>query len=143
MLVMSMHQIARIEFRNAKFPYARGLCPLATPARGPAPWTPVFVTNFTAPRRKAILDPPVVTVHYGLWAKSIQLRPLNCSYIFTNSFQTKNISDLNPRRVMTYEENLIAVLKPESQKVYNSENRDKLLWLSCKRELIHACMVMT
>ena len=56
---MSMHQIARIEFRIAKFPYARGLCPLATPARGPAPWTPVFVTNFTAPRRKAILDPPV------------------------------------------------------------------------------------
>ena len=49
MLVMSMHQIARIEFRNAKFPYARGLCPLVTPARGPAPWTPVFVTNFTAP----------------------------------------------------------------------------------------------
>ena len=54
-----MHQIARIEFRNANFPYARGLCPLATPARGQAPWTPVFVTNFTAPRRKAILDPPV------------------------------------------------------------------------------------
>ena len=58
MLVKSMHQIARIEFRNAKFPYARGLCPLATPARGPTPWTPVLVTNFTAPRGEAILDPP-------------------------------------------------------------------------------------
>ena len=55
-----MHQIARIEFRNAKFPYARGLCPLATPARGPTPWTPVLVTNFTAPRGEAILDPPVL-----------------------------------------------------------------------------------
>ena len=47
MLVKSMHQIARIEFRNAKFPYARG----------PTPWTPVLVTNFTAPRGEAILDP--------------------------------------------------------------------------------------
>ena len=37
MLVKSMHQIARIEFRNSKFPYARGLCPLATPARGLCP----------------------------------------------------------------------------------------------------------
>ena len=59
MLVKSMYQIAQIEFRNAKFAYARGLCPLATPARGPTPWTPVFVTNFTAPRGEAILDPPV------------------------------------------------------------------------------------
>ena len=37
MLAKSMHQIARIEFRNSKFPYARGLCPLATPARGALP----------------------------------------------------------------------------------------------------------
>ena len=38
MLVKSMNQIAQIEFRNAKFPQARGLCPLATPA----PWTPTW-----------------------------------------------------------------------------------------------------
>ena len=73
MLVKSMHQIARIEFRNAKFPYARGLCPLATPARGPTPWTPVLVTNFTAPRGEAILDPPVVVIklihEIGLYSK--------------------------------------------------------------------------
>ena len=42
MLVKSMYQIACIEFTNAKFP-----------------WTPVFVTDFTAPRGEAILDPPV------------------------------------------------------------------------------------
>ena len=33
MWVKNMHQIAQIELRNAKLPYARGLCPLATPAR--------------------------------------------------------------------------------------------------------------
>ena len=27
--------------------------------RGSAPWTPALVTNFTAPRGEAILDPPV------------------------------------------------------------------------------------
>ena len=40
MLAKSMHQIARIEFRNSKFPYARGLCPLPTPARGLCPLDP-------------------------------------------------------------------------------------------------------
>ena len=40
MLAKSMHQIARIEFRNSKFPYARGLCPLATPAKGLCPLDP-------------------------------------------------------------------------------------------------------
>ena len=40
MLAKSMHQIARIEFRNSKFPYARGLCPLVTPARGLCPLDP-------------------------------------------------------------------------------------------------------
>ena len=40
MLAKNMHQIARIEFRNSKFPYARGLCPLATPARGLCPLDP-------------------------------------------------------------------------------------------------------
>ena len=74
MLVKSMHQIARIEFRNAKFPYARGLCPLATPARGPTPWTPVLVTNFTAPRGEAILDPPVEGYIIALQIKG----DLNC-----------------------------------------------------------------
>ena len=49
MLAKSMHQIARIEFRNSKFPYARGLCPLATPARGPAPWNPRHWSTIWAP----------------------------------------------------------------------------------------------
>ena len=48
MLVKSMYQIAWIEFRNAKFPYAS----LQPPPGGAAPWIPVFVTNFTAPRGK-------------------------------------------------------------------------------------------
>ena len=39
MLAKSMHQIARIEFRNSKFPYARK-GPLATPARGLCPLDP-------------------------------------------------------------------------------------------------------
>ena len=38
-----MHQIVQIELRNAKFPYARGLCPLATPPRASAPFSPTFV----------------------------------------------------------------------------------------------------
>ena len=49
MLAKSMHQIARIEFRNSKFPYARGLCPLPTPARGPAPWNPRYCSTIWAP----------------------------------------------------------------------------------------------
>ena len=49
MLAKSMHQIARIEFRNSKFPYARGLCPLATPARGLCPLEPPSLVNNLAP----------------------------------------------------------------------------------------------
>ena len=56
MLVKSMHQIAQIEFRQ-NFPRQGGSAPLQ-PRQTPS--TPVFVTNFTAPRGKAILDPPVV-----------------------------------------------------------------------------------
>ena len=54
MLVESMHQIVRIEFRNAKFPYTElgGSAPFQPPPGGAAPWIPVFVTNFTAPRWK-------------------------------------------------------------------------------------------
>ena len=48
MLAKSMHQIARIEFRNSKFPYARGLCPL-DPPRGPAPGTPIIGQQFGPP----------------------------------------------------------------------------------------------
>ena len=64
MLVKSMHQIVRIEFRNAKFPYRQGGSALLQPLpEGAAPWTPVFVTNFTAPWEEAILDPPVFQEH--------------------------------------------------------------------------------
>ena len=71
MLAKSMHQIARIEFRNSKFPYARGLCPLATPARGlcpldprqgASPLEPPSLINNLAPPPFQRLDPPLVLV---------------------------------------------------------------------------------
>ena len=62
MLAKSMHQIARIEFRNSKFPYARGLCPLATPARGPAPWNPRHWSTIWAPPPFQRLDPPLAVI---------------------------------------------------------------------------------
>ena len=40
MMAKSMHQIARIEFRNSKFRYARARCPLTTPAMGLCPLDP-------------------------------------------------------------------------------------------------------
>ena len=57
MLAKSMHQIARIEFRNSKFPYARGLCPLATrqgalppgPRQGASPLEPPLLVNNLGP----------------------------------------------------------------------------------------------
>ena len=60
MLAKSMHQIARIEFRNSKFPYARGLCPLATLARGPASWNPHHRSTIWVPPFQR-LDPPLPT----------------------------------------------------------------------------------
>ena len=68
MLAKSMHQIARIEFRNSKFPYARGIWPLQpppggstpwTPARGPAHWNPRHWLTISAPPPFQRLDPPL------------------------------------------------------------------------------------
>ena len=58
MLAKSMHQIARIEFRNSKFPFARGLCPL-DPCQ-PAPWNPRHWLTIWAPPFQR-LDPPLTT----------------------------------------------------------------------------------
>ena len=43
MYAKSMHQITRIELRNAKFPYTRGRCPLATldPPGQSITWAPL------------------------------------------------------------------------------------------------------
>ena len=57
MLAKSMHQIARIEFRNSKFPYARGLCPLATPARELCPLDPPLLVNNLAPLSSGWIRP--------------------------------------------------------------------------------------
>ena len=56
-----MHQIARIEFRNSKFPYARGLCPL-DPRQGASPMEPpLLVNNFpeagSAPAQTLVRGP--------------------------------------------------------------------------------------
>ena len=57
MLAKGMHQIARIEFRNSKFPYARGLCPL-DPRQGASPLEPPSLVNNLAPLFER-LDPPL------------------------------------------------------------------------------------
>ena len=57
MLAKSMHQIARIEFRNSKFPYARGLCPL-DPRQGASPMEPPLLVNNLGPPFQR-LDPPL------------------------------------------------------------------------------------
>ena len=59
MLAKSMHQIARIEFRNSKFPYAKGALPPCNPHQGALPpgpppggqppGTPVIGQQFWAP----------------------------------------------------------------------------------------------
>ena len=49
MLAKSMHQIVRIEFRNSKFPYARGSAPLQPPPGGQPPGTPVIGQQFGPP----------------------------------------------------------------------------------------------
>ena len=67
MLAKSMHQIARIEFRNSKFPYARGLCPLATPARGLCPLDP---RQGASP-----LEPPSLVNNLGPPLSSGWIRP--------------------------------------------------------------------
>ena len=67
MLAKSMHQIARIEFRNSKFPYARGLCPLATPARGLCPLDPR--------QRTSPLKPPSLVNNLGPPLSSAWIRP--------------------------------------------------------------------
>ena len=87
MLAKSMHQIARIEFRNSKFPYARGLCHLATPARGlcpldprqgTSPLEPPSLVNIWAPPFQR-LDPPLAQWRsqdvQGSWTKD-SLGPL-------------------------------------------------------------------
>ena len=60
------HQIAQIEFRNAKFLYARGRCPLQPPPEGCVPWTPArgppgtsVVSQQLAPPPFQRLDPPL------------------------------------------------------------------------------------
>ena len=48
--MQSMHQIARIEFRNAQFSYARGRCPFQPLPGGSAPGPP--------PGHRASIPPP-------------------------------------------------------------------------------------
>ena len=67
MLAKSMHQIARIEFRNAKFPYARGLCPLATPAKGVSSWTPDRGPASWKPRSRSTICPPLSSCWIRPW----------------------------------------------------------------------------
>ena len=98
MLANSMHQIARIEFRNSKFPYARGCCPLATPARGlcpldtrqgasPAPSAP------WNPRHWLTICPPPLSSGW--------IRP--CSYMPwpRNTSDTKNNDNLTAKAKVT------------------------------------------
>ena len=59
MLAKSMHQITRIEFRNSKFPYTRGLCPL-NPRQGASPLEPPSSVNNLGPPFQR-LDPPLPT----------------------------------------------------------------------------------
>ena len=49
MLTKSIHQIARIEFRNANFPHAAGSAPLQPPPGGQPPGTPVLGQQFGPP----------------------------------------------------------------------------------------------
>ena len=56
MLAKSMHQIARIEFRNSKFPTQGGSAPW-TPARGPAPWNPRYWSTIWAPLSRGWIRP--------------------------------------------------------------------------------------
>ena len=81
MLAKSMHQIARIEFRNSKFPYARGLCPLATPARGlcpldprqgASPLEPPSLVNNLGPPPFQRLDPPLLHRTYLMISKKFK-----------------------------------------------------------------------
>ena len=75
MLAKSMHQIARIEFRNSKFPYARGLFPLATPARGPAPWKPPSLINNLAPPLSSGWIRPWLWPFWQLHIETLNLEP--------------------------------------------------------------------
>ena len=72
MLAKSMHQIVRIEFRNSKFPYARGpapstpargLCPL-DPRQGASPLEPPSLVNNLGPPPFQRLDPPLLVPIY-------------------------------------------------------------------------------
>ena len=83
-----MHQIAQIEFRNAKFSYARGPCPLATPARGLYTLDPhqgasplenqSLVNNLGPPFQW--LDLPLVLVTKVLAIHTLKIVYINCKY---------------------------------------------------------------
>ena len=53
---------------NTKFSYARGRCPLATPARGPDPWTPVNASRKRSgcSLRSQLIESPMFKIFISL-----------------------------------------------------------------------------
>ena len=97
MLAKSMHQIARIEFRNSKFPYARGLCPLATPARGLCPLDPCRgASSLEPPSLVNNLGPPFPAAGSAPVARFIYImhRPTTSGRSYCESTQWKNTMTL-------------------------------------------------
>ena len=90
MLTKSMHQIARTEFRNAKFP-TQGGCPLATPTSGSSPGTPSSV-NDLPPSPFQRLNPPVLkyqSINYYI----IKLSLYRCVCTSIRAFEEFQIRD--------------------------------------------------
>ena len=52
--------LSKVCTNSRKFSSEMPKFPTQPPPGGSAPWTPALVTNFTAPRVEAILDPPVL-----------------------------------------------------------------------------------
>ena len=73
-------------------PHQVGAAPW-TPAREPASWIPVFVTNFTAPRGEVILDPPVLVTIFWQFSMHTGIEPnfiwKNCIWLNTFSLDFK------------------------------------------------------
>ena len=73
-----------LEMQN--FPTQGGRFPLATPARGPAPWNPRYRSTICPPFRQ--LDPPLVVTGYKRGYKAVGLKRAS---IFVDSHtKTKN-----------------------------------------------------
>ena len=108
MLAKSMHQIAWIEFRNSKFPYARGLCPLATPARGVCPLDPhqgaspleppSLVNNLGPPFPAAGSAPEFDIVSQGMIWDYLNCIVKQTDALFNCSSTTKINGDLNCKK---------------------------------------------